>query len=103
MDRRVVLLAPEDNGVVVTQALAAGDRLEIEGHAVVVAADLGIGHKLARVPLGRGEKVIKYGATIGRATAAIDRGAHVHTHNLESEYIRTHPGSARQAVAGGTA
>ena len=32
-----------------------------------------------------GEPVRKYGQVIGRATAAIARGAHVHTHNLATQ------------------
>ena len=40
------------------------------------------GHKFALRSVGAGEPVHKYGQVIGRATAQIARGAHVHTHNL---------------------
>lgn len=42
------------------------------------------GHKHARVPIRAGEAVIKYGEVIGRATADIAVGEHVHTHNLKT-------------------
>jgi hypothetical protein len=89
-DRRLVLLAPEDNCVVVAQALRAGDRVSIDDEPVVIAKAIGVGHKLARRAIARGEKVLKYGAIIGTASAPIARGEHVHTHNLESDYLPTY-------------
>ena len=89
-DRRVVLLAPEDNCVVVASALRPGDTVTVEGEAIAVARAIGVGHKLARRPIRAGEKVLKYGAVIGTASADIARGEHVHTHNLESDYLPTY-------------
>jgi hypothetical protein len=89
-DRRLVLLSPADNCLVVAQALRAGDEVTIEGLAVTVERAVGVGHKLARRPIARGEKVLKYGAIIGTASAAIARGEHVHTHNLDSDYLPTY-------------
>jgi hypothetical protein len=89
-DRRLVLLAPEDNCVVVAQALARGDRVTIDGEPVDLEKAIGIGHKLARRAIARGEKVLKYGAVIGTASAPIGRGEHIHTHNLESDYLPTY-------------
>jgi altronate hydrolase len=42
------------------------------------------GHKLALRDLAAGEIVRKYGWPIGRTTASIATGAHVHSHNLET-------------------
>jgi hypothetical protein len=89
-DRRVVLLAPEDNCVVVAHAMRAGDTLTLDGETIAVARAIGVGHKLARRAIRAGEKVLKYGAVIGTATADIARGEHVHTHNLESDYLPTY-------------
>lgn len=89
-DRRLVLLAAEDNCVVVAAALRAGDEVTIDGVSVPVTHDVGVGHKLARRDIARGEKVLKYGAIIGTATEAIARGGHIHTHNLESDYLPTY-------------
>ncbi|MFS8084059.1 MAG: UxaA family hydrolase [Acidobacteriota bacterium] len=89
MDRRLVLLAPEDNCVVVAYVLSAGEHVEIDGVDLIVGGAVTIGHKLARRAIAEGEKVIKYGAIIGHAMAAIPAGAHIHTHNLDSDYIQT--------------
>ena len=89
-DRRLVLLAPDDNCVVVAQALHAGDRVTIDGESLAVAGAIGVGHKLARRAIARGEKVLKYGAIIGTASAPIARGEHIHTHNLQSDYLPTY-------------
>lgn len=42
------------------------------------------GHKFSLRPIKRGERVIKYGYTIGFATRDIESGHWVHTHNMES-------------------
>ena len=89
MDRRLVLLAPEDNCVVIARPLQAGDRVEIDGVDFAIGVPLQTGHKLARRAIAPGEHVIKYGAIIGRASAPIAAGEHIHTHNLRSEYIDT--------------
>lgn len=89
-DLRLVLLAPDDNCLVVAQALRAGDVVTIDGAAVAVSKAIGVGHKLARRAIATGEKVLKYGAIIGTASAPIACGEHVHTHNLESDYLPTY-------------
>ena len=49
---------------------------------VALAEPIRIGHKIALRPIAPGEPVIKYGQTIGFATAAIAPGGWVHSHNL---------------------
>jgi (2R)-sulfolactate sulfo-lyase subunit alpha len=44
-----------------------------------------LGHKIALRDIGSGETVIKYGHDIGRATAAIGWGWHVHVHNVRTK------------------
>ena len=41
------------------------------------------GHKFALVAIPAGREIVKYGETIGRSTAPISPGDHVHLHNLE--------------------
>jgi altronate dehydratase small subunit len=99
-DRRLVLLAPDDNCLVVVQAVREGDRVSVDGELVAVAKSIGVGHKLARRAIARGEKVLKYGAIIGTASAPIARGEHIHTHNLESDYLPTYTLEAGRAFVG---
>ncbi len=100
LDPRLVLLAPGDNCLVVARALSAGETVTIEGAPVAVARAVGAGHKLARRAIRAGEKVLKYGAVIGTATANIARGEHVHTHNLESDYLPTYTHEAGKSFVG---
>jgi len=89
-DPRVILLAPQDNCVAVAASLAAGEHVLIDGADVLIDKPVGIGHKLARRSIAPGEKILKYGAVIGSATQPIARGAHIHLHNLASDYIPTY-------------
>ncbi|HEX7759950.1 MAG TPA: hypothetical protein VF459_10630, partial [Caulobacteraceae bacterium] len=93
----LILLAEDDNVMVCAAPIAAGDRLMIDGEAVVAPQDVPMGHKIARRPLTPGDRVLKYGAPIGSMTAPAARGAHVHSHNLKSDYIPSH---GREAASG---
>jgi len=89
-DRRLLLLDGSDNVLVATSRVRRGDIIKIEGASVAMPTDLPIGHKIARRMIMAGEKIIKYGAPIGSATAAIDIGSHVHVHNVRSDYTPTY-------------
>ncbi len=49
-----------------------------------VSVNLENGHKYAARAIKKGEDVIKYGFSIGKATSDISKGAHVHSHNLKT-------------------
>ena len=85
-----LLLHPDDNVLVCRARIAEGDEVLIDGRRVVSAAEIDIGHKIARRDLKAGDKIIKHGAPIGSAVADIRIGAHVHLHNIKSDYIATH-------------
>jgi hypothetical protein len=89
-DRRLLLLDADDNVLVTTARIRAGEAFLVEGAGIVAPADLPLGHKVARRPIAAGEKVLKYGAPIGSATADIAAGAHVHVHNVKSDYTPTY-------------
>ena len=85
-----VRLSPLDNIVVLSRSVDAGTTIEVEGHRLTVATRLGLGHKLAFQPISAGEKILKYGASIGSATRDIAAGEHVHLHNMKSDYLPTY-------------
>jgi len=89
IDPHLLRLHPADNVLTVIATLEAGDRLRVGEAEVIVPARLPLGHKVAARPIAAGEKIIKYGAPIGSATVAIAAGEHVHTHNLQSDYLPT--------------
>jgi altronate dehydratase small subunit len=89
-DPRLLLLDDRDNVLVVRARIRAGEAIDVEGVPVVITSDLPLGHKLARRDIASGEKIVKYGAPIGSATAALHAGDHVHVHNVKSDYTPTY-------------
>ena len=89
-DPRFLRLGPDDNVLVAREDVPAGTQVIVGGVTVVLDRAIARGHKIASRAIGKGEKVMKYGASIGSATAAIQRGEHVHLHNLASDYTASH-------------
>jgi hypothetical protein len=87
---KTIHLHPDDNVVVCTSGLAGGETISITSKPVTLDATIGIGHKLACRDISAGEPIKKYGVVIGTAISNIPFGAHVHTHNIKSNYIPTY-------------
>ena len=96
-DQRLILLSHEDNCLIAGARLEAGTQIEIEGEHVTLAKTIELGHKVARHALRSEEKVLRYGAVIGHVTTDVARGEHLHTHNLESDYLPTYTHDAGHA------
>ncbi|MGF6757833.1 UxaA family hydrolase [Paraburkholderia sp. GAS42] len=96
-DPRLILLTPQDNCLIAAARLEAGSQVEIEGERITLAKTIDLGHKVARRALVTDEKVLRYGAVIGHVTEPVARGAHLHTHNLESDYLPTYTHDAGHA------
>ncbi|CAA2099733.1 UxaA family hydrolase [Variovorax paradoxus] len=90
IDARLVLLSPSDNCLIACTHLAAGTAVQLEGGPVALAKDIGLGHKIARHAIAAGTKVLKYDAVIGSLRTPVEAGAHIHTHNLDSDYTPTY-------------
>ena len=73
----LLTLHPDDDVAVALRPLGAGERLEIE-----IAEAIPRGHKVALRALPAGAVIRKYGWPIGRLTATVAAGGHVHSHNL---------------------
>ena len=89
-DNRLIVLAPNDTVAVARCAIDAGTEVLIGGRTVTLSQAVTMGHKIARTPMAVGDKVVKYGASIGSATRAIAVGDHVHLHNVKSDYTPTY-------------
>ena len=85
-----IRLSALDNIVVLTRSVQAGECLRVGELEVVMKVPLGLGHKLALRKIHPGEKILKYGASIGSATEEIAPGDHVHLHNMKSDYLPTY-------------
>lgn len=101
MSRKAILLHPRDNVVICIAAVAAGDRFLVDGEEIVATEDVALGHKLARRALTPGDKVLKYGASIGTMTLPANAGEWVHTHNMKSDYIASHTRETDSQGGGG--
>ena len=71
---------PKDNVVVALKAVPAGTAYQ----GITAAVDIPQGHKMAIAPMAENDQVIKYGFSIGHATAAVEPGQWVHTHNMKT-------------------
>ena len=89
---QLLVHSPKDNvGVVVVEGLKAGtDMLCVvtendSSFRLTAKADVPIGHKIALTDLKTGDTAIKYGEDIGRMVGAVEKGGHVHVHNLKTK------------------
>lgn len=78
-------LHPSDNVAVARVPLSAGQTLHVGGITVTVQEPVPAGHKVVLTPIGSGDRVMRWGEPIGRATRALQPGQHVHTHNVAYE------------------
>jgi hypothetical protein len=88
-DPRLLRLHPDDNVLTVIATLHPGDEVQVGEALVGITSPLPLGHKVAARAIAAGEKILKYGVPIGSASHAIAAGEHVHTHNLQSDYLPT--------------
>lgn len=99
--KRAIRVGEGDNVLVALRALEPGSIVE----GVTVREPIPPGHKLAAAPIDSGTPVVKYSYPIGIASAPIEAGSHVHTHNVASalaEYASVEPagtGGARREEA----
>lgn len=92
-----ILLHNDDNVLVCRVRAEAGETVVIDGATLPLPVTVEVGHKIARSDLKTGDKIFKYGAPIGSMTADAKAGDHIHMHNMQSDYIKTH---TREATHG---
>jgi altronate hydrolase len=78
-------LHENDDVAVALAPLAGGSRAAVGGRRIVVVEDIPAGHKFALRTIAEGAEVRKFGAPIGRASARIEAGCWVHSHNLRTQ------------------
>ena len=77
-------VAADDDVAVALRDLASQETISVGDRSILVTDAIPRGHKVAIRPVSAGQAVRKYSWPIGRATADIPVGAHVHSHNLET-------------------
>jgi len=83
--KAALVISDRDNVATALHALEPGATVDAGGHTVVVGEPIPPGHKIALVEIASGQPIVKYGSSIGHATANIGAGQHVHTHNVASD------------------
>jgi altronate hydrolase len=86
-ENTVIHLHAADNIAVARVPISAGAELKVDGQSVTARDYIPAGHKIALARIQPGETVRRYGQVIGRASAAIEPGSHVHTQNLAFEEL----------------
>ena len=84
---RALVLHPDDNVATLIDAGRAADLVQLTGEMTArleLLADIPFGHKCAIRAIAKGDEIRKYGQIVGRATAQIRTGDHVHVHNVEA-------------------
>jgi altronate dehydratase len=81
----VIVISDADNVATALEVLDAGRVIQHNGASITIRESIPRGHKLALKPVAAGGSIVKYGNSIGIATADIAPGTHVHTHNVSSE------------------
>lgn len=77
---KLILLNHHDNVAVAARMLSRGQR--IKSHNLTCRDPIPAGHKIAVSFIGKDTPVFKYGSNIGYALVDIEKGGHVHCHNL---------------------
>lgn len=82
--QQFIKIHPDDNVAVALKALPAGSAFRLGDRDITLKQDIPSGHKFALCDIMEGEDVIKYGASIGKATAFVCQGGWVHIHNMKT-------------------
>lgn len=85
MRYNVMIVNAEDNVGVALRDLTAGEEVLCEGvEGLTVGEAIPASHKIALRDIDAGEEIIKYGEVVAVSAQKIERGAWIHTHNVES-------------------
>ncbi|MFG6687745.1 UxaA family hydrolase [Mariniflexile sp. HNIBRBA6329] len=84
---KFVQLHINDNIVIALKKFETGDIINVNGEEIPLKESIDFGHKIAIKPISKKNKILKYGLSIGSATQNIVPGEHVHSHNLETDYL----------------
>lgn len=75
--KEYIKIHENDTAAVALVPLKKGEKLDIDGHVVTLTENIPQGHKFAATSIAEGDSVIKYGCSIGHASADIPEGAWV--------------------------
>ncbi|HEV7332762.1 MAG TPA: altronate dehydratase family protein [Flavisolibacter sp.] len=83
--KELIKIHSRDNVVIALKPFSKGDVIEVDGNSITLLDDIEKGHKIALQDIAAGNDILKYGYPIGQATEAIQKGQHVHVHNVKTK------------------
>ncbi len=90
MEKIAKRIDEKDNVMIALADFEAGERITTrfrgDETTYTINQSVPFGHKIAITDIPRGEKVVKYGESIGSATSDIKKGDWVHVHNVKDDY-----------------
>ena len=84
MKDNIIIVNPKDSVAVVLCDIKKGESCQCGQVILTAKDDIAFGHKIALFDMKEGENVIKYASPIGHATKKIEKGEHVHVHNVKT-------------------
>jgi flagella basal body P-ring formation protein FlgA len=87
----IMRLSPRDNIAVALRPLKAGESVMLDGVALTIERNTGVGQKIAAQPIEVGDIILKYSCPIGTATRALSPGQRIDKANVETNYLPTYP------------
>ncbi|NGP45447.1 UxaA family hydrolase [Bacillaceae bacterium SIJ1] len=82
-----IVMDDKDHVATALKEIQAGETIQVvrggEMLSIQALDSIPSGHKIALEQISAGQHVLKYGEAIGAATEGIEKGAHVHVHNIE--------------------
>lgn len=83
--KELIKINSRDNVVIALRPFSKGDVIEVDDNSITLLDDIEKGHKIALHDIAAGADILKYGYPIGQATEAINKGQHVHVHNVKTK------------------
>jgi len=88
---KIVVINPKDNVATALSKLNAEITLTLkDGKTLRLKNSIPHGHKFAIRRIEKGKTVVKYGEVIGITKQTIEKGEHVHIHNVESARVKAY-------------
>ena len=88
MKRDAIMIKEQDNVATALRDVGREETVTIgigaESKTIFIRDPIPYGHKFAVQDIKKGEHILKYGESIGRASQDIATGTHAHIHNIES-------------------
>ena len=91
--KRAIVIDAKDNVATALTGIESGDMVTVVSSSqnkvceIKITEAIPFGHKLAIMAITKGDKVVKYGEPIGRASRDIGLGDYVHINNVDSNRI----------------